>query len=127
MPELVYYYVMPVLIGNNDHTKDTDGYYIIRCSDEFPSVFLLIDDHWFEVPPSTFIFAIPGYPDYCYVGIHHVSDDYWLIGDTFLRGYYSVWDNPNNRIGLAPHKTSIAKIIAKNEKNPMPSSTFTPI
>lgn len=61
MPEAVYHVVMPVIIGTNEHTIDRDDYYIINCNDEFESLYLLIGDKWYEVPPSQFIFPIPGY------------------------------------------------------------------
>lgn len=37
------------------------------------------------------------------------SLNFWLLGDAFLRGYYSIHDNSdhaNARIGFAPHSTS---------------------
>jgi hypothetical protein len=37
--------------------------------------------------------------------------NYWLLGDLFLRNYYSVWDHDNNRIALGVHITSNAEII----------------
>lgn len=35
--------------------------------------------------------------------------EFWLLGDAFLMGYYSIHDNEdhdNARVGFAPHKTS---------------------
>jgi hypothetical protein len=32
--------------------------------------------------------------------------DYFLIGDAFFRGFYSVHDDDNDRIGFAPHSES---------------------
>ena len=34
------------------------------------------------------------------------SYDYWLLGDVFLRGYYSIHDASGKRLGLTPHITS---------------------
>jgi hypothetical protein len=33
-------------------------------------------------------------------------DEYFILGDTFLRGFYSVHDNENARFGFAPHAGS---------------------
>ena len=36
---------------------------------------------------------------------------YFILGDSFLRGYYTVHDLTNNQIGFAPHSTSNKKNI----------------
>jgi hypothetical protein len=40
------------------------------------------------------------------------TDDYWLLGDVFLRNYYTIFDEQNQQIGFVPHKTSNATIIS---------------
>ena len=34
------------------------------------------------------------------------SDHNWLLGDVFLRNFYTIWDNENSIVGIAPHITS---------------------
>ena len=55
----------------------------------------------------------------CYLGILPMDVEYWLIGDVFLRGYYSIFDNSNHevpRLGFAPHATSSKpKVVAKSK------------
>ena len=33
-------------------------------------------------------------------------DDYWILGDTFMRGWYNIHDYDNSRIGFAPFPAS---------------------
>jgi len=42
----------------------------------------------------------------CTIGIVPNSEDYWLFGDSFLRGYYSVFNMETGKLGLAPHVDS---------------------
>lgn len=37
------------------------------------------------------------------------SDPYWLLGDSFLRGFYTVHDHAEKRFGFAPHSLSTKK------------------
>ena len=43
----------------------------------------------------------------CWVCIHvNTYDEYWVFGDNFLRGYYSVHDYSSMSFGFAPHSRS---------------------
>ena len=43
---------------------------------------------------------------YCIFGIQKSGNNNWLLGDVFLRNFYTVWDNAKSEIGIAPHITS---------------------
>jgi Eukaryotic aspartyl protease len=125
MPQAVYEKIMPVIIAGNQYDTDSDGYYYVYCDGKFNSLYLLMGDTWFEIPPSVYLFKIPNYTQFCYIGMGHVSSTYWLLGDTFLRSYYSVWDSPGNQIGFAPHKTSVASTISLADLA-LPPTAFSP-
>ena len=39
---------------------------------------------------------------------------YWTLGDTFLKGYYAIFDNDDHsaaRMGFAPHANSEKKFV----------------
>lgn len=59
---------------------------------------------WLEVPPSAYFMPYSG--AYCKIGLRNGGDREWLLGDVFLKNFYTVWDNTNNRFGIGPHKTS---------------------
>lgn len=62
----------------------------------------------------------------CYLAfVEDISSSYWLIGDAFLRGYYSIHDNEdhtNAKLGFIPHANSIKPHIGYGD---VPETTTT--
>lgn len=87
-----------------------DGFVYVDCDDkdQYPDVHLLINDRWFVVTHEDYFGNLEGS---CFISFVEDpnNDAYWLLGDSFLRGYYSIHDNQdhaNARIGFAPHSSS---------------------
>lgn len=69
-------------------------------------MYFIIDGKMFQVSHHDYVIEIDGV---CLLAFVVHSSEFWLLGDAFLMGYYSIHDNENHdraRIGLAPHKTS---------------------
>jgi hypothetical protein len=51
-------------------------------------------------------------------------ENYWLLGDSFLRNYYTIWDEENDRLGFAPKVTATTSTIRTGE--PAPTEILVP-
>jgi hypothetical protein len=71
---------------------------------KYQSLFIRIELYWTEVTPANFLLTSNNnaYPTLCVIAIASNSDDSWLLGDAYLRNFYSIHDQTGNRIGLAP-------------------------
>jgi hypothetical protein len=104
-------------------TKGLDKYYdresgfmYVSCRQKryYEDVYLTIDGYKFQIRVEDYWYEFaseyPGGNDVCILGfIDDDYADYWLLGDVFLRGYYTIHDNKdhnNARIGFAPHWVS---------------------
>ncbi|XP_044871703.1 gastricsin-like isoform X1 [Mauremys mutica] len=82
------------------------GEYVVDCSSvqSLPTISFTINGVSFPLPPSAYILSNNGY---CSVGVEPTylpsqnGQPLWILGDVFLRQYYSVYDMGNNRIGFA--------------------------
>jgi len=75
------------------------GIYYVDCSTvgTMPSLFLTIENYWFEIPSSTYIVHLAdAYGPYCVLGFLSNSVDTWLLGDVFFRNYYAIFDDKNS-------------------------------
>ena len=84
-------------IGVSD---DGSGNYIVDCSKISslkPLVFRMngVD---FSIPSDKYVLNLDGT---CIVGIQSLDQDLCILGDVFMRQYYSVFDYGNSRVGFA--------------------------
>ena len=90
-------------------TEISSGFYVTDCDPEkWPSVYFLVSNYWFEVSPEHYLVDASEEKDdsKCLIAFTANDSDYFLIGDAFFRGFYSVHDDNNDRIGFAPHSES---------------------
>lgn len=88
-----------------------DGVVLTPCdSDTWPEIkFLTGDNYWISLLPEDYVVRSPMSPpdeNICYLNIFPSWDNFYLAGNNVLRGYYSVHDMENARLGLVPHTTS---------------------
>ena len=51
--------------------------------------------------------------NYCAIMIETSNTNQWVLGSSFLRNYYTTFDDDNNQVTLSPHITSNATITKK--------------
>ncbi|XP_073472022.1 gastricsin-like [Aquarana catesbeiana] len=83
-----------------------NGQFLVNCNNlqNLPTISFTISGVQFPIPPSGYIIQNNGY---CVVSVEETylpsqnGQPLWILGDVFLRQYYSVYDMSNNRIGFA--------------------------
>ena len=86
----------------------TNGMFQIHCEEKdlYSDVYFVINNKLFQISHEDYVIEVEGI---CLLAFVVHPNEFWLLGDAFLMGYYSIHDNEdheNARIGLAPHKTS---------------------
>ena len=85
------------------------GLYIVDCQtlSKLPNVVFTMSGHHFTLKPTEYILNYSGVCVSAFSGMDLPSDSnmsLWILGDVFIRKYYSVFDMTNNRVGLAEAK-----------------------
>jgi hypothetical protein len=63
---------------------------------------------WHQMQKEDYVFDASEFQDgsVCALAIIENEQDFFLMGNSFLRGYYSIHDMQDGYIGFVPHETS---------------------
>uniref|UniRef100_A0A670ZBH9 Progastricsin n=1 Tax=Pseudonaja textilis TaxID=8673 RepID=A0A670ZBH9_PSETE len=83
------------------------GEFVVNCNNlqSMPTITFAINGVYFPLTPANYVLQYSG--DYCRIAIMPTylpsqnGQPLWILGDVFLRPYYSVYDLGNNRVGFA--------------------------
>lgn len=81
------------------------------CSnlDQLPNLSFSIAGKDFELTPQQYVIKLnagDGQPTICQTGVQALDQlGLWILGDPFLRAYYTAFDRDNNRVGFAKANT----------------------
>ncbi|XP_014460932.1 embryonic pepsinogen-like [Alligator mississippiensis] len=77
------------------------GQYNVNCNDisSLPDIIFIINGIQFPLPPSAYTEQFG--PGDCTSSFQVTNNYLWILGDIFIREYYSIFDRENNRVGLA--------------------------
>jgi len=74
--------------------------YEIDCNSKMPNMTFVLSGHGYQLNFDQYIIEDPT-SGYCYLQLLPLSSDLWILGDTFMGPFYTVFDMEKNRVGLS--------------------------
>lgn len=110
------------------------GFLAFGCENRnnMPHLWFMMEGYWLQMHYQDYVFdaSLNGDQSVCALSIVANSQDFFLMGTSFMRGYYTIHDDRQQNgepgfLGLIPHKTSTKDFV--KEAITMPSEVLKPI
>jgi hypothetical protein len=102
VPESAAVGVLNSLKSAGDCIIRTDGYIVCECTEHpvknYPNMIFSLGGQNYELSPEDYFWQEEGL---CLLFMLAQSRDFWILGDLFLRKYYTVYDMDQGRVGIA--------------------------
>lgn len=93
----------------------TGGYLAFPCTErgKLLPLYFMMNGYWYEMSVDDFVFDASANQDMtlCALSVVANQQDFFLFGNSFLRGYYSIHDMKDGYLGIAPHATSTKSFV----------------
>uniref|UniRef100_A0A8C4RKE7 pepsin A n=1 Tax=Erpetoichthys calabaricus TaxID=27687 RepID=A0A8C4RKE7_ERPCA len=89
-----------LLVGDSNNINNILAWYSVNCNNigSMPDVTFVINGVEFALPASAYVMQSSSMVD---VGPSGHPHELWILGDVFIREWYSIFDRANNMVGLA--------------------------
>jgi hypothetical protein len=110
VPENYYKLIIDKILeyeANYEYDKRIKNF-ILPCDGQVPKIDILLGGYWLQMSPEDYLIPTRVGSDRCFICIfaEFKGVERWLLGDSFLRGYYSLYNYDTRMFGLTPHSTS---------------------
>ena len=98
VPPVIYFSLIEK-IGKKIICARNESFFICPCKESFdlPSLKFVIDKYEYSIPSKLYF---KEEQDKCVLFVIQTRDSAWILGQIFLRRYYSYYDMKNKRVGL---------------------------
>jgi hypothetical protein len=86
----------------NAQFDEQQGVYIMDCDQQnLPDINLIFSGKEFAIGPDSYILKVQDVCVFGFMPLPYGSPIDWILGDTFIRDWYQIYDFGNNRVGFA--------------------------